>query len=407
VSSAFDILDERGFLRQWTNRTAIASALDRQKVTYYIGFDATASSLHIGSLLPIMAMLHLQQAGHCPIAVIGGGTTMIGDPSGKTEMRKLLSKEIIDENGRGILSQLQRFLNLDGEHGFFVDNANWLLSLGYIEFLRDIGRYFRVNEMVKAEAYRMRLEREEGLSFIEFNYQLLQAYDFLVLNQKYGCTLQMGGDDQWGNIIAGVDLVRRVESKDVFGLTFPLLTTASGGKMGKTESGAVWLDVRRTSHYEFYQYWINTHDFDVQRFLALFTLLPMSEVARLGALKGAELRSAKEVLAFEVTKLAHGEDLAKQARETSHSLFGGKGDIEAIPTFNISREILNAGYTVAQCLIDAEITKSGNEARRLISQGGVSVGEVRIVDLDATLRIYGESVIVRIGKKKYIRMVVV
>lgn len=269
--NALSMLKERGFVQQCSDEDMLFKTLADPGVVFYAGFDPTADSLHIGSLVPIMAMAHLQRAGHVPIGLIGGGTTLIGDPSGKTEMRKFLSREEIEQNGRGILSQLKRYLKLEGDKGMFVNNADWLVDLNYIQFLRDIGRYFKVNEMIRAEAYRQRLEREEGLSFIEFNYQLLQAYDYLVLHDRHACHLQIGGDDQWGNILAGKDLIRRMRNADVHALTFPLITTARGQKMGKTEAGAIWLDASKTSPYEFYQYWINVDDRDVGRFLALFT----------------------------------------------------------------------------------------------------------------------------------------
>ena len=305
MHNVFEALNERGFIKQTTNAEQVTHLLSEGEVTYYVGFDPTASSLHVGSLVPIMAMAHLQQAGHKPIAIVGGGTTMIGDPTDKTEMRPMLSQEQIAANGKGILAQMQRYLNLDNgmthagnsqttsKAGKFLNNADWLLSINYIEFLRDIGKHFRVNEMIRAEGYRQRLERELGLSFLEFNYQLLQAYDYLCLFQEYGCRLQLGGDDQWGNILAGVDLVRRVKGERVHAVTFPLLTTASGAKMGKTAGGAVWLDAERTAPYEFYQYWINTDDRDVSRFLAYFTFLPMDEIRRLGSLKDEAIREAK------------------------------------------------------------------------------------------------------------------
>ena len=339
MSNVFETLQERGFVQQCTNEENVSSLLSGDQITYYVGFDPTADSLHAGSLVPIMAMANLQRAGHKPIAIIGGGTTMIGDPTDKTEMRPIISTEQIEKNGASILAQLQRYLDLDNTAGLFLNNAEWLLSLNYIEFLRDIGKHFRVNEMIRAEGYRQRLERELGLSFLEFNYQLLQSYDYLCLFQKYDCVLQLGGDDQWGNILAGVDLVRRIEGKRVHGLTFPLLTTAGGAKMGKTAGGAVWLDPNRTSPYEFYQYWINTDDRDVERFLAYFTFLPMDEVRRLGSLEHDAIREAKAVLAYEATKLAHGKVEADKAQETSRAAFGGGGlDLDAMPTTAISTE---------------------------------------------------------------------
>lgn len=408
MDSVFDTLQERGFIQQCTDAETVKSVLAQQQISYYIGYDATADSLHVGSLIPIMAMAHLQRAGHTPIAIIGGGTTMIGDPSGKTEMRQLLTREQIEANGEGILRQLGRYLDFSESKGKFLNNAEWLLPLNYIAFLRDIGRHFRVNEMIKADAYRMRLEREEGLSFIEFNYQLLQAYDFLSLFQAHGCLLQMGGDDQWGNILAGVDLVRRVESKTVYGLTFPLLTTARGEKMGKTAGGAVWLSAERTSPYEFYQYWINTDDRDVKRFLAYFTFLPMEEVARLSEAQDADIRAAKEVLAYEVTKLAHGEEEAEKARQTSRTLFGGGAtDLSSMPTFSIGADRIAAGLSLVDLLVTLGIATSRNEARRWIQQGGAYVNGVAVTSQDApvTSEMFEEQALLfRQGKKKYSRI---
>ena len=418
MSNVLETLRERGFVQQCTDEDAVARLLSGDPVTYYVGFDPTADSLHIGSLLPIMAMAHLQRAGHRPIALVGGGTAMVGDPSGKTELRRIMPREEIEANGRGILSQLQRYLQLDGDangaRGLFANNADWLLELGYIEFLRDIGRHFRVNEMVKAEAYRQRMEREEGLSFIEFNYQLLQAYDFLHLAREHGCSLQMGGDDQWGNILAGVDLTRRVASKTVFGLTFPLLTTARGEKMGKTAQGAVWLSASRTSPYEFYQYWINTDDRDAERFLALFTFLPMDEVRRLGALPGAEIRQAKEILAFEATRLSHGEAEAQQARESSRTAFGGvdsgqPAEMSAIPTTTMEAGLIEAGIGAIDLLVQVGLTSSKAEARRLIGQGGAYVNGMPIAEVEAMIgasHVESGAILLRAGKKRYHRLLV-
>jgi tyrosyl-tRNA synthetase len=338
MKNALEVLRERGFVQQCTDDQALHKVLERPPVVFYCGFDPTADSLHCGSLVPIMAMSHLQQAGHTPIAVIGGGTTLVGDPSGKTEMRKLLSPLDIERNGKGILGQLQRYLTLDGTRGLFVNNVDWLGPLRYIEFLRDIGRHFRVNEMLRAEAYKQRLDREEGLSFIEFNYQLLQAYDFLKLHQQHKCVLQIGGDDQWSNILAGTDLIRKLETKTAWGMTFPLLTTARGEKMGKTAQGAVWLSAERTSPYDFYQYWINTDDRDLERFLGYFTFLPMDEVRRLSRVEGSALQASKAVLAFEATKLCHGEAEAENARQTSQAAFAkSSDDLSAMPTTALPR----------------------------------------------------------------------
>jgi len=410
LDNVLQALRERGFVRQCTDEEALSQRLTSGSVVYYCGFDATATSLHCGSLMPIMAMAHLQRAGHTPIAIIGGGTTMVGDPSGKTEMRKMLTPAEIEANGRGILGQLQRYLDLDGRRGLFLNNAEWLLPLKYIDFLREIGRHFRVNEMLRSEAYRLRLEREDGLSFIEFNYQILQAYDFLTLARERDCVLQIGGDDQWGNIVAGVDLARRLAGKDVYGLTFPLLTTARGEKMGKTHKGAIWLDAGRTTPYEFYQYWINTDDKDVERFLAYFTFLPMDEVKRLGALEGADLRTAKEVLAFEVTKLAHGEAEAEGARTASRAAFGGgESDVSAIPATTIEAARLGQGITVVDLFVEVGLTSSRGASRRLIAQGGAYVNDVQVTDSDAMVGssdVQDGAVMLRFGKKKYHRVVV-
>ena len=422
MDNVFEVLNERGFIKQTTNAEQIARLLGEEQITYYVGFDPTASSLHVGSLVPIMAMAHLQRAGHKPIAIIGGGTTMIGDPTDKTEMRPMLSLEQISTNGKGILAQLQRYLNLDNgianndgtqttpKAGRFLNNADWLLSVNYIEFLRDIGKHFRVNEMIRAEGYRQRLDRELGLSFLEFNYQLLQAYDYLCLFQKYGCRLQLGGDDQWGNILAGVGLVRRVKGERVHAVTFPLLTTASGAKMGKTAGGAVWLDAERTSPYEFYQYWINVDDRDVSRFLAYFTFLPMGEIRRLGNLEDEAIREAKEVLAYEATKLAHGKAEANKAQAASRAAFGGGNlDEAAMPTSTIASERLDSGIPIMELFHEVGLANSRSEARRLVQQGGAYINEkqYRAIDLVVGTDLLEENaLLLRAGKKRYHRIII-
>jgi tyrosyl-tRNA synthetase len=410
MASILEILRERGFVQQCTGEEGLAKLLASKSVTFYCGFDPTADSLHCGSLMPIMAMAHLQKAGHKPIAIIGGGTAMVGDPSGKTEMRKMLSPDDIERNGKGILGQLQRYLTLDGEAGRFVNNADWLMPLRYIDFLREVGRHFKVNEMIRAEAYRQRLEREEGLSFIEFNYQLLQAYDFLLLHQKFGCELQIGGDDQWSNILAGTDLIRKFESKQAYGLTFPLLTTARGEKMGKTASGAIWLSAERTSPYQFFQYWRNSDDADVPRFLAYFTFLPMEEVRRLSALKDKEINEAKKVLAFEATRLCHGNEAAEAAKKDAEGLFSdGAADLSAVPTTTLDRAALGAGIGIMDLLVKTGLAESKKAARRLIEQGGAYVNNEAVGDINAVLAIdaFGtDGVLLRQGKKKYHRVVV-
>ncbi len=421
MDNVFEALNERGFIKQVTNAEQVTRLLAEKQVAYYVGFDPTAPSLHVGSLVPIMAMAHLQRAGHKPIAIIGGGTTMIGDPTDKTEMRPMLLQEQISANGTAILSQLQRYLNLDNtltnatnsqtpsKVGGFFNNADWLLSINYIEFLRDIGKHFRVNEMIKAEGYKQRLDRELGLSFLEFNYQLLQAYDYLYLFREYGCRLQLGGDDQWGNILAGVDLVRRIEGERVHAVTFPLLTTASGAKMGKTAGGAVWLDAERTSPYEFYQYWINVDDRDVSRFLACFTFLPMDEVRRLSSLEHEAIREAKEVLAYEVTQLAHGKAEADKAQAASRAAFGGgRLDKAEMPTSEIALERLNSGIPIMTLFHEVGLANSRSEARRLIQQGGAYINEkqYRVIDLViGSDLLEDDALLLRAGKKRYHRIV--
>ncbi len=410
MDNGLEILRERGFVKQCTDEEGLSKALSSGSVIYYCGFDPTAESLHVGNLLTVMANAHLQRAGHKPLTLVGGGTAMVGDPSGKTELRKMLTREQIEKNARSVLSQLQRYLTLDGKAGIPVNNSDWLLDLKYIGFLRDIGRHFRVNEMLRSEAYRMRLEREEGLSFIEFNYQLLQAYDYLVLSRKYGCTLQIGGDDQWGNMLAGVDLVRRLDGKEVFALTMPLLTTSSGEKMGKTARGALWLDAARVSPYEYYQFWINTDDRDVERFLALYTFLPMDEVRALGALRDADIRTAKETLAFEATVISHGAEEAQQARQASRAAFGGdSGDVSAMPSSTVEAARLEAGIAILDLLVETGLTNSRGAARRLIQGGGAYVGGVQVTDADMVVgseSVEDGAVMLRFGKKKYHRLVV-
>lgn len=422
MSNAFDVLRERGFVQQCTDAEAVRKLLGEPPVVYYCGFDPTADSLHCGSLMPIMAMAHLQRAGHTPIAVIGGGTALVGDPSGKTELRKLLSPEDIAKNGQGILAQLQRYLTLTPKpatrgkklppntRGLFVNNADWLSKLRYIDFLRDIGRHFRVNEMMRTEAYKQRMDREEGLSFIEFNYQLLQAYDFLKLFQMYKCALQIGGDDQWSNILAGADLVRKLEGKAAWGLTFPLLTTARGEKMGKTAQGAVWLAAARTTPYDFYQYWINTDDRDVARFLAYFTFLPMDEVRRLAGVEGAALQQSKAVLAFEATKLCHGGVEAENAQQAARAAFAqGGDDLSAMPTTTLSRATLTAGVAILDLLLQAGLVSSKKEARRLIEQGGAYLNGQPISQVDLVVgenALQNGAILLRHGKKKFHRIVI-
>jgi tyrosyl-tRNA synthetase len=412
----YDELKERGFVAQVSDENALRKALGAEKVTFYVGFDTTAFSLHAGSLVPIMAMVHLRRAGHRAIAVVGSGTTMVGDPSGKTEMRQMLDEATIRAQGQAIFIQLARYLHFDGTNAIAVDNADWLLPLHYVAFLRDIGRHFSVNRMLAAEAYKIRLEK--GLSFIEFNYQILQAYDYLTLFRKYHCTLQMGGDDQWGNILAGVDLIRRVEGGMAEALTFPLLTTATGAKMGKTAQGAVWLDGALFSPYDFYQYWVDCDDRDVGRFLRLFTLLPLEEIRRLEALLGSGINEAKRVLAFEATKITHGELEAEKARQAAAAAFGGKGagpdgsaagDLTVLPTTAVPRSRLEAGISPAGLFTEVGLTPSRREAKRMIEQGGLYVNDERIDSVERLLGVKDlgpdGGLLLKAGKKKVHRII--
>jgi tyrosyl-tRNA synthetase len=402
-----DSLRERGFIQQVSDEAALRQRLDEGAVTFYCGFDPTKPSLQLGNAVPLMAMAHLARAGHRPIGLLGGGTTMVGDPSGKTEMRQMLTPEQIAENRRRVEPQVRRYLADPADRVIFLDNAEWLMPLKYVEFLREIGRHFSVNRMLAAEAYKQRLEK--GLSFIEFNYQLLQAYDFLVLHRRHGCTLQVGGDDQWGNILAGTDLIRRVEQQEAFALTFPLIQTASGAKMGKTAAGAIWLDAELTSVFDFYQYFVNVDDRDVGRFLRLFTFLPMPEVERLSAVAGAELRSAKQALAFEVTKIVHGEEAAHSAQRAARAAFGGEEESGAeVPTHPIFDLELKTGLKVVDLLVAAGLASSKSAARRLVAQGGVRVGSRKVDSLDEVMRaedLGAEGVLLHAGKKHVRRIV--
>jgi tyrosyl-tRNA synthetase len=406
VENVFDTFQARGFIEQATDRDLVRELL-QDPTTCYIGFDPTASSFHVGSLLPIMSLVHMQRAGHRPIAVIGGGTGLVGDPSGKTETRPIMKRTEIDKNAEALKEQLSRFIDFDDEKAIMVNNADWLTHLGYIDFLRDIGKHFSVNRMLAAESYRIRLET--GLNFIEFNYMLLQAYDFWHLSKHYDCRLQMGGNDQWGNILAGADLTRRLDGKAVHGLTFPLLTTSSGIKMGKTHKGAVWLDSKLTSPYDYYQYWINQDDLDIDRFLALFTLLPLDEVRRLGAMEGSDIREAKEVLAYEATELCHGRKEADLARQASKGLFGPDKSMasEAAPNYAISTEDLEQGIPAYILFEKTGLCKTRGEARRLVSQGGGYLNEQRIKVFDQVIDskdMIKDSLLLRAGKKRYMKV---
>ena len=402
-TNVYDILLERGFIEQATNEDEIREMLGKEKVTFYIGFDPTADSLTAGHFLTIMAMKHMQNAGHRPIALLGGGTTMIGDPSGKSDMRTMMTKETIDHNAKRFYEQLSRFIDFSDGKAIVENNANWLLDLNYVQMLREIGVHFSVNRMLTAECYKQRMER--GLTFFEFNYMIMQSYDFWKLHQLYDCKLEMGGNDQWSNIIGGVELIRRKEQKPAYGLTFKLLTTSEGIKMGKTMKGAVWLDPEKTSPYEFYQYWRNIEDVKVEECLALLTFLPMDEVRRLGALEGAEINHAKEVLAYEITKIVHGEEEAKKAQEAARALFVHGGKTEDVPTTSYPKEELDAGKDLITLLVDTKLAKNRSEARRLITQGGVTVNEEKVTDF---AKVYTTAdfdadgvILIKKGKKGY------
>ena len=409
MNLALEALEERGFLQQCSNREALDSLLSNETVTFYCGFDPTGPSLHAGHLIPLFAMAHLYRAGHRPIALVGGGTALIGDPSGKTEMRKIQSKEDIEANALSIRAQIQKFIDFSGDRSLLVNNADWLTKLNYIDFLRDIGRHFSVNRMLSFETYKMRLET--GLSFIEFNYQLLQSYDFLVLYQQYGCKMQIGGDDQWGNIVAGADLTRRVEGEEVIGLTFPLVTRSDGKKMGKTEKGALFLDPEVTSPYEFFQYWRNVADADVGKFLKLYTFLPIEEIRTLEALEGSDVNRAKETLAFELTKIVHGEDEATAAKEAAKAAFSDSGnDKSAIPSLALPAAEIEAGIPVLELFSRTDLCASKSEARRLVQQGGASINDRKIDSIDTNVDaswISEGELLLRAGKKRYFRVTAV
>jgi len=423
MSNVIDVLKQRGFIEQTTHNEELDEYINQGNITCYIGFDPTASSLHIGSLVPIMSLAHMQRHGHRPIALIGGGTGLIGDPSGKTEMRKMLTTETIEENALGLKKQLSRYLDFSHGKALMLNNADWLTKLGYIPFLRDIGRHFSVNRMIKAESCKMRLDSEEGLSFIEFNYMVLQSYDFLELFNSHECRLQMGGSDQWGNIVSGIELIRRMNQKTAFGITFPLISTSSGEKMGKSAKGAVWLDPAKTSPYEYYQYWINTDDRDVSRFLLLFTFLPLDEIRETEQLQGAELNAAKAVLAFEATLLAHGREETLKAYQAGISMFGNRDmadnilptssmprggaeiDDVSVPESFVEAEKLNAGIPAFKLFQTAGLASSGGAARRLIEQGGAYVNGQRIDSFDFLISDRdlndANAIVLRSGKKRF------
>jgi len=407
MSNVFDVLKERGYIAQVTHEDELRQLLGEKPVTFYIGFDATAESLHLGHYVQVMVMMHLQQAGHRPIVLLGGGTTMVGDPSGKTDMRKMLTREQIQNNAKRFKIQFERFLEFGEGKATIVDNAEWLLGLNYIEFLRSIGAHFNINRMLAAECYKSRLD--QGLTFLEFNYMIMQAYDFLELYRRYGCQLQMGGDDQWSNILAGYELIRKVENGNAFALTYQLLTTSEGKKMGKTESGALWLDPEKTSPYEFYQYLRNVDDRDVEKTLRLLTFLPLDQIRNLCDVEGEALNNAKEVLALEVTKIVHGAKAAQQARQAAKAAFSG-GVSEDMPTTELTGKAVEDGMDILTLLTVTGLASSRSEARRLVQQGGISIGDEKITSIEHQIALseFEEGqMIVKKGKKVYHRVTLV
>lgn len=405
MANVLDTLKERGYIKQFTHENETRELLEKEKVTFYIGFDPTADSLHVGHFIAMMFMSHMQKAGHRPIALIGGGTAMIGDPSGKTDMRTMMTNETIQHNVDSIKKQMEKFIDFSDDKALLVNNADWLLKQNYVEFIRDIGVHFSVNKMLSAECFKQRMEK--GLSFLEFNYMLMQGFDFYELNRTYDCKLQLGGDDQWSNMIAGVELIRKKSQKNAQAMTCTLLTNSEGQKMGKTVGGALWLDPTKTTPYDFYQYWRNVADVDVEKCLKLITFVPMDEVRRLVALEGSAINEAKKVLAFEVTKLIHGEIEATKAMEAAESLFAGGDNLDNVPTIEISKEEI--GVELLEVLTNNGVFKSKGEGRRLIEQGGVSVNGTKLEDSKKVIEesdFEDNMILVKRGKKKYYKIVI-
>ena len=404
--SVFDVLQERGFIAQVSHEEEIREMLEKEKITFYIGFDPTADSLHVGHFIALMAMAHMQRAGHRPIALLGGGTGMIGDPSGKDDMRKMLTPEFINHNIECFKKQMSKFIDFSDGKALMVNNGDWLLNLNYVNLLREVGTHFSVNHMLAAECYKKRWDK--GLTFFEFNYMIMQAYDFYTLHKNYNCVLQMGGDDQWSNMLAGVELIRRKDQKPAFCITCKLLTTSDGRKMGKTEKGALWLDAEKCSPYDFYQYWRNVDDSDVEKCLALLTFLPMDEVRRLGAYKDEKINEAKKVLAYEVTKLIHGQAEADKAVKATEALFGGGADMENVPTLEIAEADKTA--KLVDLLTAQKVFGSKREARQMIAQRGLYLNNAAVEDPEFALtpELFAEDggVLIRKGKKKYYHIVV-
>lgn len=406
MKNVFEVLKERGLIAQMTHEEEIKNLLENKKITFYIGFDPTADSLHIGHFMQLVVMKHMQNAGHRPIILLGGGTTMVGDPTGKTDMRPMISREEIQHNADNFKKQMSKFIDFTDGKAIMVNNADWLLDLNYVDFLREVGVHFSVNRMLSAECFKTRMER--GLSFLEFNYMLMQSYDFYKLHKEYDCIMEFGGDDQWSNIIGGIELIRRKDAQDAYGMTFTLLTTSEGKKMGKTEKGALWLDPEKVSPYEFYQYWRNVDDKDVIRLMKLVTFVSMDEIAEYEKLEGQQLNTVKERLAYEVTKMVHGEDEANKAQASAKAVFGAGADDANMPTFELAKDVLNAGLNIVDLLAVSGLAPSKGEGRRLVQQGGVSIDGNKIDDIAYVITedIFNDGkIVVKKGKKVFMKIV--
>ncbi len=406
MKNVFDVLQERGLIAQTTHEEEIRRILGEEKITFYIGFDPTADSLHIGHFMQLIVMKHMQNAGHRPIILLGGGTTMVGDPTGKADMRPMITQEEIQHNADNFKVQMSKFIDFEDGKAIMVNNADWLLKQNYVDFLREVGVHFTVNKMLTAECYKSRMEK--GLTFLEFNYMLMQSFDFYKLNKDFGCIMEFGGDDQWSNIIGGIELIRRKEGKQAYGMTFTLLTTSEGKKMGKTEKGALWLDPEKVSPYDFYQYWRNVDDKDVIRLLKLVTFLPMEQIAEYEKLEGQELNKVKCVLAYEVTKMVHGEEAAKAANDAAMAIFSGGSDTSNMPSETVAAADLGDGMNVLDLLVQVKLIPSKGEGRRLIQQNGLSINgeKVAAVDMMVTPDLFKDGeLVIKKGKKTFLKLI--
>ena len=406
MENVFDTLKERGLIAQTTHEDEIRKILGEKKITFYIGFDPTADSLHIGHFMQLIVMKHMQNAGHRPIILLGGGTTMVGDPTGKTDMRPMITQEIIQHNADNFKKQMSKFIDFEDGKAIMVNNADWLLGLNYVDFLREVGVHFSVNRMLSAECFKTRMEK--GLTFLEFNYMLMQGFDFYKLNKEYDCLMEFGGDDQWANILGGIELIRRKESKQAYGMTFTLLTTSEGKKMGKTEKGALWLDPEKVSPYEFYQYWRDVDDKDVIRLLKLVTFIPMEQIREYEKLEGQELNKIKCLLAYEVTKMVHGEEAAKQANDAATAIFAGGSNTENMPSAEISKSEIESGINVLDMLVNVKLCPSKSEARRLVQQNGLSINGEKVSGVDTIINseyFKDGEMIVKKGKKTFLKLI--